>query len=235
MSICTLWRWNCCYNHVSTKQKQESGRNSRTTSKPGRRGRRPSRKHTSRRDATKQPERERKTLWWFRSIRWFSRKENKQSSTEARKYNVRGASPADKSDDGLARGVPGQYFCGGHTNCRKRRTTRGVSGKSGDLSWHCRATAARNKASIQTDQRFEKRGTQAASIGKLPRRRTGDDNYMHTLWGGLPYCTTQKECMLLRPAKYDRPKGVGLKTDGQEGRGVQRWWITVGYSAKSNI
>ena len=44
---------------------------------------------------------------------------------------------------------------------------------------------------------------------------------MNILRGGWPFRATQKYCMLLRPGKYDRPKGVGSKTDGREGSVVQ--------------
>ena len=122
-----------------------------------------------------------KTLLWIRGIQWFIRKEKKQATMEASTYIVRRASTADTSNDGLDRGVPGQYFCGGHTNCCKRRTTRGVSGKSGNISSHCRTTTARNKVSQQTDQCFEKKRDACRQHRDITRRETGGGDCMHTL------------------------------------------------------
>ena len=179
------------------------------------------------------PRRRGKTLWWFRGNKWFSGKGDKWATKEARAYSVCGDRPADKSDAGLAWGLPGKYRCNSNTNCRKRSSTRGVSSQSCNISQHCRVTEKGDKSYVRTDKRYEKERDGGLQHRYNVRRRTGGD-CMHTLQGGWPYRATQKECILLWPEKDDGPKGVGSKTDGREGSDVQRWWMRVGDSANSS-
>ena len=97
-----------------------------------------------------------KTLWCFCNIQCCSRKDDKRATMEEWESNNSGANPAHKQNYGLSGGLIGQYFCGGHTNCSKRRTDCRVISYSGDLSGHCCETAPINQSFFRAVQCLEK-------------------------------------------------------------------------------